>query len=181
MPTENKSKSITKTDIENAELTRSDSAFDDADLASVGSFSDAMELLSASGLIAEDFASSYGTGFTVLDTKDKARLVGVDFMILEWAFNTGENGEFVSAAIVTEPGEKLILNDGSTGIRDQLRTVTATRLARGVPHADAYKALLVKGLRESTYPTLDGKPLTKGQIADGVKPDGRGTTFYLNN
>ena len=141
----------------------------DETLSEIKSFSDAFSVLEKAGIVAENFAD-YGSGFVVLDTKDKARLCGVPFYIIDWRFNTGDNGLFVSAAIITKTDEKLILNDGSTGIRDQLRKITEQRIARGVP--EPQKGLLVEnGLTESRYNYTDPKT---GESRPAV-------TYYLAN
>src|SRR5689334_14069830 len=82
---------------------------DDDDLRAVNSIDDAMRLLSESGTPIEDFSQDYGSGFSVLPTDEKMRLIKVPFMVLEWRFSQGDNGEFVSAMIVTDKGEKLVI------------------------------------------------------------------------
>jgi len=135
-----------------AEVVRfsNESVFDDAALAAIGSFDDAWAAANAFGM---DTFDEYGTGFSIVD--DKRRLIGVPFVALEWRFNPGKFGTFVSVAIVTETGDKLILNDGSSGIREQLEMVTQQRINKGHPHPQA--ALAVKGgLRVSDYDYDDG-------------------------
>lgn len=170
---------------ESTELVRPDRRLSDDELAKIGSATDAADLLSEYGYTPEDFAETYGTGFKVLDTKDKGQLVGVDIVILEWAFNDGEQGPFVSCALVAvETGAKLILNDGSTGVLRDMQRVTDSRLGRGATHDQATHGLRVRGgLRRSDYPVAkDGTPLTKDEIREHPElKDGMGTTFYLAN
>jgi hypothetical protein len=71
----------------------------------------------------QDVSEVLGNGFNVLPTADKGRLVGVPFLIMEWRFYQGDQGEAVALMLVTEQGEKLIVNDGSTGIREQLKSL----------------------------------------------------------
>lgn len=139
----------------------------DDTLRDVRSFEDAFAALK--GIDVEN-VSDFGTGFAVLPTNEKNRLVGVPFVILEWRFSKGDNGHFVSCALVTKGNEKLILNDGSTGIRDQLVKITRARLANG--RKEPQKGLLVEhGLSESRYTYTD---TTTGEQRPAV-------TYYLAN
>lgn len=66
-----------------------------------------------------------GDGFAVLPTDKKDRLIGVPLFLMEWRFADGDNGRFVSIRAVAQnedaPGvRKYIINDGSTGICQQL-------------------------------------------------------------
>ena len=124
--------------------------FDDAALASITDFATAMEAVQSVTNI-ETF-DDYGNGFTVLDTKDKKQLEGVPFIIVEWRNNMGDNGEFVSMAIVTKDGRKLIVNDGSLGIRDQLKSVQQRREAEGKPNPQT-GLLCERGLKGASYTT----------------------------
>ena len=138
------------------EITRTSRLYNDDVLASISTFQDALDATATFGGV-EDF-SLYGSGFDVLPTADKARLVGVPFVILSWKFSEGDNGEFVSAEIVTRANEKLIINDGSTGIRAQLKRVALSRLERGADDASSRANLLVsKGLTVSRYQYADDK------------------------
>ena len=107
----------------------------DEQLTSIQTFSDAAAMLQAAGIILESIGE-YGTGFKLTDSK---KLVGVPFLILQWRFNAGAYGPegFVSVEAVTKHNEKVIFNDGSTGIRDQLIKVTAEREAKGSSHPQA--------------------------------------------
>jgi len=136
---------------------------DDA-LSGISSFEDALALLAEtygqeSVVVASDVL---GDGFALLDSKDKGKLVGEAFVIVNWSFHIGENGEFVVARIVTQSNKKLILTDGSQGICKQLSTYSA--------NTGKYAAMVVgKGLRQSdyTFTDLEGKEKSA-------------TTFYLD-
>lgn len=146
-------------------VTNAPAVFHDNVLASIGSFDDVRSLFADSGIAVETM-EDYGTGFKIVD---KASLVNVPFIILEWRFNDGDFGTFVSVAAVTKHNEKVIFNDGSekSGIHAQLRMVTDQRIARD--HATPQAGLLVEGgltRSDYTYDGDDGKP----------KP---ATTFYL--
>lgn len=127
------------------------SAFTAEDFARLGSeggnaFDDAMALVNEKlgGEVID--SADLGDGFGVLDTKNKGQLIGVTFFILSAQFSQGDNGEFVSCRIVTKDGRKLILNDGGTGIYEQLKTLWTVK-----PAAYGQPVLVRKGLRESRY------------------------------
>jgi len=127
--------------------------FDDDVLKGISSLQDAFNVLNTAGIPFESM-DDYGNGFEVLE--DKNQLVKKPFAILEWRFNAGDMGEFVSATCVTEKGDKVIINDGSTGILRQLRTVTETREKLGIANVQA--GLICKhGLRRSDYQYTDSK------------------------
>lgn len=148
--------------------------FGDAQLAAIGSFEDAARLLSDNNVAAE-FASDYGTGFKVVD---KATLIDKPFLILEWRFNAGDFGsDFVSVAAVTKSNDKVIFNDGSTGVRKQLETVTAQRLAKGHAHPQA-GLLCENGLTKTSYyfNSKTGETSSAPQTGDGWGP---ASTYYI--
>ena len=129
------------------------SVFQDEDLKSITNLDDAFRVMQESGIVAESFAD-YGTGFEILDKDEKGQLIKKPFMIVEWRFTKSEykkDTEFVSALVVTKDGGKYILNDGSTGIAQQLRNVTDSRLRQGKPNPQT-GLLVEKGLRVSEYP-----------------------------
>lgn len=114
-------------------------------------------------------AADLGSGFALLDTEGKRRLVGVPVLFLFWTFNKGTQGsaEFVSAHVVQTDNlgnvvGKFIINDGSTGIYQQLKDFTArTGQSKGL-----YAA---RGLRASDYTFTNDA----GQDQDA-------TTFYID-
>lgn len=142
------------------------SLFSDEQLAAITSWSDAEKLVASIGVPVENF-DDYGTGFKVLE--DKAKLVKEPFVILEHRFSQGDKGTFVSCVIVVKStNQKLIVNDGSTGIRDQLLTVDAKRTEKGI---DVRIPIVVpNGLRVSEYDYTDEKT---GEVS-------RAKTFYLS-
>jgi hypothetical protein len=95
------------------------------DLARVTTFEEAVALaaqVSGGEVLAAD--TELGDGFAVLESKDKRTLIGVPLMFMEWQFNQGDMGEFVSARVAAKQGNgvgKYIINDGSTGIYRQLQ------------------------------------------------------------
>lgn len=145
--------------------------FSDESLRNITNFSDAMALLDATAIEAESF-DAYGTGFKVIKEHEKARLVGVPFVILEWHFNPGAyESEFASLTVVTQQGEKLIINDGGAGIPKQLRSVTEQRIKR--QHPTPQNGLGCKaGLSKSDYKV--DLPNAKGELIPTPA-----TTYYL--
>ncbi len=144
--------------------------FSEKELASFESFDDVLKHTIAKD-IQVDNISIYGSGFVVLDSKEK--LIENQFVILEYHFSQGKQGEFVSLLImarnpVTVNGKsvsKLVVNDGSTGIRDQMRMIEERRTENGVP---LNRPIFVEnGLRKSTY-TIE----VNGEETEA-------TTFYL--
>ena len=142
--------------------------FRDADLASVTDFDSVLALFKDMGITPESM-SDYGTGFEVV--KDKSTLVGVPFMILEWRFNKSDHADdkpFVSAAAVTRDGRKIVINDGGSGICDQLIMVTGLRKMSDHPQPQA-GLMVQQGLTRSDYEYTD----EKGKTA-------KATTYYLS-
>ena len=96
-------------------------------------------------------------------------MLNSELIIVEWHFAVGDNGEFVSLAVVTKDGQKLIVNDGSTGIRDQVKDLEA----RGI-----FPPVLVsRGLRVSEYyyDPNDSDKKSRTQV-EGYR---KATTYYL--
>lgn len=85
-----------------------------------------------------------GNGFVVLPTANKVQLVGVNFAIVTWRFAEGDNGDFASMLVITDKGDKLIVNDGSSGIFRQLQGLGRPR-----------PLLVPGGLRVSEYDYTD--------------------------
>lgn len=151
--------------------------FTDEQLAGIKEYADVEALFKAAGVNVVK-VSDYGTGFEILDTKDKGRLVGVPFVIIEGYVNQGEQGDFVSLAVITKTGEKLIINDGSSGICAQFVMMVNQRTAKG--DVNPHMGIGVEnGLTESKYYYNE-----KTQEKRRVKPDGDewkpASTFYLS-
>jgi hypothetical protein len=155
------------------------SLFDDNALGNLATYADAAQMLTDAGIEAE-FASDYGSGFSVVD---KATLVGVPFLVIEWRFNTGSyggsedaDGVFVSVTAVTKANDKVIFNDGSTGICAQLQMVTEGRVAKGIATDKAHAGLVCeKGLSVSQY--YRNKEGTISKVpAKGFEP---AATYYI--
>jgi hypothetical protein len=103
---------------------------------------------------------------------DKEKLIGRPFAIVEWIFRDSDKvmrkgvpAQYVSVSlIVKDMNERLVINDGGTGIYAQLMEITR-KLG---PGGKAKKALYVpKGLRKSEY------------IFDNGEQSGEAVTYYL--
>lgn len=173
---------IARTDEQMVELSRLQPRLNDTDLRGIQSYDDAVAAVTAEYGGVADIADFLGNGFTVLATSDKGKLVGVPLILLEWRFNSGDQGLFVSATAVTQDGARLIINDGSTGIYSQLRDLT--------DEDGRFGGLRVpKGLRASEYDTCAecGRPRRKDDAVcandkcqDESDRRSRGTTYYLD-
>lgn len=148
-------------------------------------FADAMAIAEQLYGSVKEVQEEFGSGFQL--TSEKNSLVGKKFLLLKWNFTQGDYGVFVSAAVVTADGAKLIINDGSTGICHQLRDFSMKTGRFG-------GFVAPRGLRTSSYTTCKscGKPrsnfdevcanvLNNGS-ACGDTDTGRGTgeTYYLD-
>lgn len=142
--------------------------FDTDRLHEIQGFQDAVKAIEAEFGSVVDASNEIGDGFPILDNKN--RLIDVPFLIMDWDYFDGSFGNTVlTMRVVTDTGQKWRVNDGSTGIQQQLaRYETRTHRKGG---------MLVKGgLRSSTYPTVKGVPTHEGD----PEADGASTTFYLN-
>lgn len=99
---------------------------------------------------AEDIAGEF-------ELVDKSKLVEVPFVILDFRFSDGlgATGQKVSVEVMTKTGEKLVFNDGSTGVFTQIADHEEDwkdQIANGRP------ILISNGLRvsEYTYKAPDG-------------------------
>lgn len=124
-------------------------------------------------------ASQYiGSGFNVLEDKD--RLKGVPFWVTDITFNESDTGEFASLEVVVGPDRsgagsivaKLIINDGGTGIRDQVKQLMENT------HGNLGPFFVGKGLRRSDYGK--GDVTTGFRLDSDGKPLPAGTTYYLD-
>lgn len=139
--------------------------FKTEDYRNMTSFDEAAALVLASYGVISTAADELGDGFALLKKEDKNRLVDVPLLFVAWEFypsDQGSKGEFVSAHVITKDNLKFIINDGSTGIYEQLRDFTDTRNVKG-------GLLAAHGLRKSEYPYTDD---------DGKEKSA--TTYYIN-
>lgn len=99
--------------------------FDTGSLRSISSFADAMRLAQATGEVVKA-SETIGDGFALLD--NKRALLDIPFIALDWTFrdsdirdSEGVPRQYVSITLVTGKGDKFIVNDGGTGLCEQLR------------------------------------------------------------
>lgn len=126
-------------------------------LSEMGTIEDAFAAFSDMGAVVDD-AENYSVSWgPILENKDQ--LVGAEFLAVEWRFNKGTYGEFVTIYVMTRDNQKYILNDGSTGICGQMRAITDKRVMEGknLPQTALH---IRRGLRRSDYQTeVDGKTI----------------------
>lgn len=137
-----------KADANGVVLPETVSLVSDSMLAEIQSFDDALAVINDvfSGQIVEA-DKVLGTGFGVAD--EKAAYIGVTFVILKADRNVsdkGEKGRFWSLHCVTKDGRKVILNDGGSGIAEQLDALYERH-----PETLGKPMLVKKGLRASSY------------------------------
>lgn len=131
-------------------------------LADMSSFEEAVaiarEYYGAENVV--EAADVLGDGFKTLE--NKVTLIGVPFFIVSWNFVNGDHGEYVLARVITQDNQKLIITDGSRGIKEMLANYSKS--------SSRYGGLFVrKGLRKSDYTYTDDQG--KDQSA---------TTYYLD-
>jgi len=144
---------------------------DDEMLRSITSIDDAFAALAELGTDVVDIADVIGSGFSLLDDKDKGRLVGVPMLLIAWAFSPGLYGQFVTTFVITATGEKYIVNDGSTGICKQLAEFTGVSGRQN-------GLRVMKGLRRSDY--LIDKATKEPVGRDFAGETEPASTFYLD-
>lgn len=160
------------------------SEFTKDELTNIHSWEDALRLAENEfGKVDKVEETELGDGFRVATEVDKRRLIGVPLLFLDWHWVEGDYAdEYVSAHVIA-PNEqgvafKWILNDGGTGVREQLRDYQTKYGRMG--------GLMARnGLRVSDYATDPdtNKPVTKKQIGELLaagKKTGRGATFYVD-
>lgn len=161
------------------------SLFSREELSEIESFDDAMKLAQAQfgTVINAHEDKNLGSGFRLTTDEDKFKLIKVPLLLLDWRFNPGEHGDdFVSITCISQQengqANKLIINDGGTGICKDLKEYTAKTGRMG-------GLFCRRGLRVSEYDTdaETGLPIGKMMVADFHKTGhkvGKGKTFYLD-
>ncbi|SRR5258708_463556 len=120
---------------------------------------------------AANIAPWIGSGWTVVPTKEQSKLEGVPFVIVDIAERAGDFGPYYSLQvrlrnpIVIDGTEtdRVVINDGSTGIYEQLSSMLDNGQAPQVPYFVSH------GLNASHY---------KYKADDGTEKPA--TTFYLD-
>lgn len=120
-------------------------------------------------------STELGDGFALLDTKDKDRLIGLPIMVIGWNFSMGDMGEFVTARVLAQEANgtfsKYIINDGSTGIYDQLKRISQLNPNAGIVTA-------IRGLRKSEY--FVPVEVTDEQTGETSTVQKKSTTYYID-
>ena len=128
----------------------------DAELAEIDSFDSALALVNEKlGGEVVEADKDLGTGFALLDGKDKDKLCGVTFLAIKIEQHAGDHGMFTTMHVVTADGRKFIVNDGSTGIHEQIQTLWTRK-----PEKVGAPLLVRKGLRRSDYTHPEYGPST---------------------
>lgn len=130
------------------------SVFSRDELMSITNFDDAVRLATEvhGQIVAAD--QELGDGFALLSKEQKNLLCGIPLLLLEWKFRGGDFGKFVTLRIIARnpdgSASKYIVNDGSTGIAEQLADYqTNTGRTGGM--------FVGKGFRRSDYEVeIDG-------------------------
>lgn len=152
---------------ESGSVTRAERMINTEQYAAIHSFDDAMALIGDvfGGEVVN--AESLGDGFALLDKSQKDTLCGVPFVVLSAVFSEGDYkredgsvGTFVSLRIVTKDGRKVIVNDGGSGIHDQIKMLWSMH-----PETVGKPIACAKGLRKSEYDHPE---------------HGKATTYYLD-
>jgi hypothetical protein len=155
------------------------SVLDPALLSDATTIEEVAALLAQSGMTLAKVAD-YGDGFA---SADKATLVNVPFLIIDWVFGTsdkfytdGQPSEYVVVRAITADRRKIIFSAGGTnGICQSLQQIAATRVAAGEMYPQS-ALLAANGLRASNY-FVDPQ---SGDIVDTPTPGySLATTYYL--
>jgi hypothetical protein len=141
------------------------SAFSRDELMAITSFDEAIRLATEVHGHVTYADQELGDGFALLSKDQKNLLCGVPLLLLEWKFRGGDFGNFVTLRVIARNPDgsvaKYIVNDGSTGIAEQLADyMTNTGRTGGM--------FVGKGFRRSDYEVE-----INGETRDA-------STFYLD-
>ena len=126
---------------------------------------DFLAFIGDTGVATLDGSEEFGDGFALV--KDKDSLVGIPMLIVEFQFNEGDFGDFVAVrAFRMDNKEKVVIIDGSTGIRDQVSRwvehITGAKYELGRTYIQPIR--LKRGLVRSEYDYTDGKGKTSKAV-----------------
>lgn len=118
----------------------------------IDNLNDARLALANAGIPVLSSGVLFGDGSEFI--KDKDKLVGIPFLVLDWRFIVDEKTkrEYVNVLVMNGQGSKARFNDGSTGVYAQLKEVHEQT---GVVAIECKM-----GLRKSEYTTPEGEPAT---------------------
>lgn len=131
------------------------SMFSRDELMAITNFDEAIRLATEvhGQIVAAD--QELGDGFALLNKEQKNLLCGVPLLLLEWKFRGGDFGNFVTLRVIARNPDgsvsKYIVNDGSTGIAEQLADYQQNTARTG-------GMFVGKGFRRSDYEVeIDGE------------------------
>lgn len=145
----------------------------DAVATSFESFEDALAYFNANeGIV--NIGDVAGDGYIL--TRDKEQLVNVPFVVIDWrdVVDDATARMYATIRLITSDGRKYRINDGSTGIYQQLTEIRDRHgLSRGIAVA--------KGLFKSEY-LVSNDEHNYGQVVakDYSGKKGPAATYYLN-
>ena len=143
--------------------------FTDDELRGIQSWNDLESLFAEKELSLTYAHEVLGSGFELLNTAEKDKLIDVPFVIMDWRFNDGDMGTFVTLTVAAKNPDgsmrKVIVNDGSTGVCQQVETLANRGIKAPV--------MVKNGLVRSDY-----KVLQPGK--DGEEIEVPATTYYLS-
>lgn len=166
------------TGTEVSEVLNAPRLFEDDALAGFQTYGDVAAAFSERLGVPLESVTDYGTGFVLVE---KESLVGIPHVIVQWRFNAGEYGEeFVSVEAITKNNDKVIYNDGSTGIYAQLRQVTNKRLADKSPVPPQAGLVVSGGLSKTSYYYNEVTKQTVSRRPEGAGKEWKpASTYYL--
>lgn len=141
------------------------SAYSRDELMGITSFDDAVRIATEVHGSLTYADQELGDGFALLSKEQKNLLCGVPLLLLEWKFRGGDFGNFVTLRVIARNPDgnvsKYIVNDGSTGIAEQLADYQQNTGRTG-------GMFVGKGFRRSDYEVMIGEELKSA------------STFYLD-
>lgn len=123
------------------------------DWAEIDSVDAALAVIESSGIVVENISDEVGDGFDLIDDKDV--LCGLAMLIIGWRTSAGDFSEFVTVRAICKDGawegKKIVFNDGSTGIKEQLHKIEGRRGLNSLNEWIVAPMHADKGLRRSDY------------------------------
>ena len=123
-----------------------------------------------------DASEDIGVLISAKVVENKDELIGQPLRIYSITYRTSEEygGSYVSLEAFTEDGERVVINDGGTGIPAQVaRFLMAKDFSVELDKPFPVRMVARNGLRRSDYPAKGEAPYT----GPGERP--AGTTYYL--
>jgi hypothetical protein len=142
------------------------------DLLNISSFEDALAFVAEQygDVLAAD--EVIGNGFRML--ADKNKLVGTPFVAVQWKFHPGDfDGYYTNMLVVTDQGDRYIVNDGGAGITRELMEFSKRSNRMG-------GVVFRNGLSASTYTFCATCQSAKCEDDTNSHKLTPATTFYLD-